>query len=50
LLGVAAAVAVLGVVIAVAIVVAAPCVTLMGIPAILIVADRALVPVLAATV
>ena len=30
--------------------VAAPCVTLIGMPAILIVADRALVPVLAGTV
>jgi hypothetical protein len=46
----AVAVTVLGVVIAVAIAVAAPCVTLTVIPAILIVDDRALVPVLAGTV
>jgi hypothetical protein len=48
LIGVAAAVAVLGVVIAVAVV--AACVTLTGMPAILIVADRELVPVFAGTV
>jgi len=49
LIGVATAVAVLGVAVAVVVVVA-PCVTFTGMPAILIVADRALVPELAGTV
>jgi hypothetical protein len=46
LMGVVGPVAVLSVVVPVA----APCVTLTGMPAILIVADRAIVPVLAGTV